>query len=865
MASGDSEIQDVTSNSGDKQQECEKAESPKPGCSKYDDTPVETPEVTARPESPEPNCSICLCAMTNKSFTDTCFHTFCFICLLEWSKVNPVCPLCKKKFDSIIHTVKSIDQYEQYYIPPRPQTPSPPPPDLSRLWDSAGLRFRYASTLVDDPWGEYDDHRYWRSRRHDAVIGLDPRELLAQRRAHTFHASQYRSRRSRVSSATLYRRMRERHTRDFRRRIYMEGLWAVHQDNTRRYRDISPEFFTRNPAQIHRLVPWLNRELNAILYNQEETVSFALQLVMELTKRYELQSDEMHQHLESILGLHTRHFLHEYYCFARSPFDMTDYDTHAEYEQVLSVSGSDQDSDEDQRMGNTGVVQHQRNGRDASGSESSRDNLRGARRRKNSRVRRNADAGQGSSNTRSSRTHGINNASALSSIAYNLPSNRTLGGQGSWQSDFRNPEPIAERRNSSPVDFTPAPIVSRVRDFLEEVSDPNNASTSRSGWESPVLSRTTIFSSPPRAESPVIDIVSVTSTPENNPEVQNNSSSPECIDQKSPEYINPGSPETIDPGSAEDIKPGTSGVLNLSKDVEHVLASSNTQDSDSDSDVQFIKFEKPWGERTPIHLSSGPDSDIELLTKSSPFRKRKREKNRSQTRSKTRSRSRTRRRDRRSQTPLQYRQGRYRSSDRSERYLNKYSSKSREHTQHKHSHDRYRSVSRTRDRYHSKFRKSKSNSNKPGEMEKEKTEKNTRDSQKYEKLGKSTKRSVTGESERHEDYFRLSRYMSHNSSRRHYEKRLKSPSYTSKHKHKKKKDKRHRSRSVELVKVKRKHKHRSRSRKSKKSKKDIHRGYSYDEKSPIHIVEEVLPLSKHKEVTKKYKKNPTGHKSSTRN
>lgn len=38
--------------------------------------------------SPEPNCSICLGALENKSFTDSCFHMFCFVCLQEWSKVG---------------------------------------------------------------------------------------------------------------------------------------------------------------------------------------------------------------------------------------------------------------------------------------------------------------------------------------------------------------------------------------------------------------------------------------------------------------------------------------------------------------------------------------------------------------------------------------------------------------------------------------------------------------------------------------------------------------------------------------------------------------------------------------------------------
>ena len=41
-----------------------------------------------RPGSPDPNCAICLGNLENMSYTDSCFHKFCFTCLLEWSKVS---------------------------------------------------------------------------------------------------------------------------------------------------------------------------------------------------------------------------------------------------------------------------------------------------------------------------------------------------------------------------------------------------------------------------------------------------------------------------------------------------------------------------------------------------------------------------------------------------------------------------------------------------------------------------------------------------------------------------------------------------------------------------------------------------------
>lgn len=41
-----------------------------------------------RCKSPDPTCSICLGQIENMAYTDSCFHKFCFTCLLEWSKVG---------------------------------------------------------------------------------------------------------------------------------------------------------------------------------------------------------------------------------------------------------------------------------------------------------------------------------------------------------------------------------------------------------------------------------------------------------------------------------------------------------------------------------------------------------------------------------------------------------------------------------------------------------------------------------------------------------------------------------------------------------------------------------------------------------
>lgn len=41
-----------------------------------------------RPGTPETHCSICLEELTNKCYSDSCWHMFCFECLKQWSTVS---------------------------------------------------------------------------------------------------------------------------------------------------------------------------------------------------------------------------------------------------------------------------------------------------------------------------------------------------------------------------------------------------------------------------------------------------------------------------------------------------------------------------------------------------------------------------------------------------------------------------------------------------------------------------------------------------------------------------------------------------------------------------------------------------------
>ncbi|GFZ07669.1 hypothetical protein Acr_19g0006060 [Actinidia rufa] len=48
-------------------------------------------------------CGICLSESGNgiRGRIDSCDHHFCFVCIMEWAKVESRCPLCKRRFGNI--------------------------------------------------------------------------------------------------------------------------------------------------------------------------------------------------------------------------------------------------------------------------------------------------------------------------------------------------------------------------------------------------------------------------------------------------------------------------------------------------------------------------------------------------------------------------------------------------------------------------------------------------------------------------------------------------------------------------------------------------------------------------------------------
>ncbi|XP_014472619.1 PREDICTED: E3 ubiquitin-protein ligase Topors-like isoform X2 [Dinoponera quadriceps] len=262
--------------------------------------------------SPPPNCSICLGKLVNKSFTDSCLHQFCFTCLLKWSKIKTECPLCKQTFKSIIHNVRSEEDYDQYHVPP----------ELAQIPQPHGM-----ATLDDLDVGRWDDvpRLIYRAmtghHRHHHGTLLNP-EQVARREQLPSLAPQ-------VTREEL--RRRRENPLEYRRTVYRHGMWAVPlPDIFGRFRECSAEYYRRHPRELERLVPWLTRELQVLL-DFSTLVTCVLNIIKNVLTQCDIRSSEFHSVMRPHFNIHTDHFIHELLNFAQSNFDVIGYDQTVAY------------------------------------------------------------------------------------------------------------------------------------------------------------------------------------------------------------------------------------------------------------------------------------------------------------------------------------------------------------------------------------------------------------------------------------------------------------------------------------------------------------------------------------------------------
>ncbi|KAL7646733.1 UNVERIFIED_CONTAM: hypothetical protein RMT77_001988 [Armadillidium vulgare] len=296
-----------------------------------------TPDTPSRCRSPgspigDDACPICLGAFTDKCAAGSCLHNFCLVCLKEWAKQRPVCPLCKQPFTKILYDIKSETDYKEWNIP------VPCPHEIGSIGNYQIIRERIYQTF-----GEYLDQtnrRFFRYRSTRTSASRNLENEILNDVMDTY---------PRIPSLPPRREHRpvpERGSSSFRLSIYTNNVWIQPMaDVTGRYRESNPNLYREQPALTHRLVPWVNRELAALL--PPSRIGVVLSDIMELIERYPINGRPFRRALRPHLGRRTRHFVHEFYNFARSPYDMIGHDQAAQYIPGVYMTENETDDDTD--------------------------------------------------------------------------------------------------------------------------------------------------------------------------------------------------------------------------------------------------------------------------------------------------------------------------------------------------------------------------------------------------------------------------------------------------------------------------------------------------------------------------------------
>lgn len=270
--------------------------------------------------SPDSKCPICLDVFNNISYLDLCLHKFCFCCIHEWSKNKAECPLCKQPFNSIYHSIKSEQDFKKYDLRPI---------DNDSFGTFGGVRFRYRTTLT----GVHREMRRRTSSPQDNGL-FEASTPASQQQDRYIRRMMLRlaARRRAASEGRAVRSLREQEMINFRRELYRRGVRVRSVRDGGRSRDTSAEFFRRNPACLHRLIPWLKRELTVLYGSHGSLVNIVQHIIMSRITRYDMEDGAIQEELRPFLRGRTEQFLHEFISFAKAPFHMEAYDQHAVYD-----------------------------------------------------------------------------------------------------------------------------------------------------------------------------------------------------------------------------------------------------------------------------------------------------------------------------------------------------------------------------------------------------------------------------------------------------------------------------------------------------------------------------------------------------
>ncbi|MEN2499578.1 MAG: hypothetical protein MHMPM18_003782 [Marteilia pararefringens] len=227
-------------------------------------------------------CSICLHDIKRPAHPSSCDHIHCFDCLTKWSLQSNSCPICKSPFLTINYQVTDNDQHDQIGYCKFPI-------DVSKCanWVPVPALLPDGSTAIT-----FED----------------------------------------MTEEEYYMMMLR-----FRKFIYTSGKFGTlpnlgTNSSTAVYFDASPQVFREKPALLHRIVPFIARELSAIFGTQSfEELHFFQILIVKMLKKFHIDSPEFSNLLGEYLHQHNKHFIYELSLFIFSTLGLKEFDRCVDY------------------------------------------------------------------------------------------------------------------------------------------------------------------------------------------------------------------------------------------------------------------------------------------------------------------------------------------------------------------------------------------------------------------------------------------------------------------------------------------------------------------------------------------------------
>lgn len=217
--------------------------------------PVDNDVLIEPPIHQEPDkCPVCLqnfSSSHSKSYTSKCFHSFCFECILEWSKVRYNCPLCKTEFDRILYEVHSRLDFNEYALKPKEANPTQ---DVIPIYpeNEAHASYRPPPARVSKA--------SWVLNNYPAP--LEFRMLVYSQK---WYVSQYQTQTYvRTTNIELEGEATSGENGERDENVTSDNLVCACYRQVTGYKKTSPQWFSQNPACLHRLMSFLHRELKAI-------------------------------------------------------------------------------------------------------------------------------------------------------------------------------------------------------------------------------------------------------------------------------------------------------------------------------------------------------------------------------------------------------------------------------------------------------------------------------------------------------------------------------------------------------------------------------------------------------------------------